>query len=94
MGLLDGERIVVTGGASGIGAAAARRMVDEGAQVAIFDRGARLVCMFFAFRQHLAGWMPGGTRFGPESITGGLPTPGAMEKFGRALRDAAKGSAS
>lgn len=38
MGLLEGERIVVTGGASGIGAAAARRMVDEGAKVAILDR--------------------------------------------------------
>lgn len=46
MGLLDGERIIVTGGASGIGAAAARRMVSEGARVAVLDRdadGARVV---------------------------------------------------
>jgi NAD(P)-dependent dehydrogenase (short-subunit alcohol dehydrogenase family) len=40
MGLLDGERIIVTGGASGIGAAAARRMTTEGARVAVLDRDA------------------------------------------------------
>jgi meso-butanediol dehydrogenase/(S,S)-butanediol dehydrogenase/diacetyl reductase len=37
MGLLDGQRAVVTGGASGIGAATCRRMTDEGARVAIVD---------------------------------------------------------
>jgi NAD(P)-dependent dehydrogenase (short-subunit alcohol dehydrogenase family) len=40
MGLLEGERIIVTGGASGIGAAAARRMTAEGARVAVLDRDA------------------------------------------------------
>jgi NAD(P)-dependent dehydrogenase (short-subunit alcohol dehydrogenase family) len=40
MGLLDGERIIVTGGASGIGAAAVRRMADEGARVVVLDRDA------------------------------------------------------
>jgi len=38
MGLLEGQRAVVTGGASGIGRATARRMADEGASVAIIDR--------------------------------------------------------
>jgi NAD(P)-dependent dehydrogenase (short-subunit alcohol dehydrogenase family) len=38
--LLDGQRIVVTGAASGIGAASARYMVAEGAQVALLDRDA------------------------------------------------------
>lgn len=38
MGLLDGECIIVTGAASGIGAATARRMTDEGARVAVLDR--------------------------------------------------------
>ncbi len=37
MGLLDGQRAVVTGGASGIGRATARRMAEEGAVVAVVD---------------------------------------------------------
>jgi NAD(P)-dependent dehydrogenase (short-subunit alcohol dehydrogenase family) len=37
MGLLEGQRAVVTGGGSGIGRATARRMVDEGASVAVVD---------------------------------------------------------
>ncbi|HEY8153003.1 MAG TPA: SDR family NAD(P)-dependent oxidoreductase [Myxococcota bacterium] len=37
MGLLDGRRAVVTGGASGIGLATSRRLVEEGARVAILD---------------------------------------------------------
>ncbi|MFQ5514293.1 MAG: SDR family NAD(P)-dependent oxidoreductase [Myxococcota bacterium] len=46
MGLLDGRRAVVTGGASGIGCAACRRFSDEGALVAVLDvagAGARAV---------------------------------------------------
>jgi NAD(P)-dependent dehydrogenase (short-subunit alcohol dehydrogenase family) len=38
MGLLEGELVVITGGASGIGAATAHRMHDEGARIAIVDR--------------------------------------------------------
>lgn len=37
MGLLQGQRAVVTGGASGIGRATARRMAEEGATVAVID---------------------------------------------------------
>ncbi len=37
MGLLEGRRAVVTGGASGIGRATARRMAAEGATVAVID---------------------------------------------------------
>jgi meso-butanediol dehydrogenase/(S,S)-butanediol dehydrogenase/diacetyl reductase len=37
VGLLDGQRAVVTGGASGIGRASARRMAEEGAAVAVVD---------------------------------------------------------
>lgn len=37
MNRLQGRRAVVTGGAQGIGAAIARRLADEGAQVAILD---------------------------------------------------------
>jgi NAD(P)-dependent dehydrogenase (short-subunit alcohol dehydrogenase family) len=38
MGLLDGHRAIVTGGASGIGAATVRRMAAEGARVTVLDR--------------------------------------------------------
>lgn len=37
MGLLDGQRAIVTGGGSGIGRATARRMAAEGAAVAVID---------------------------------------------------------
>lgn len=37
MGLLEGHKAVVTGGASGIGRATARRMAQEGAAVAVVD---------------------------------------------------------
>ena len=37
MGLLDGQSAVITGGASGIGAATAQRMHEEGADVTIID---------------------------------------------------------
>jgi NAD(P)-dependent dehydrogenase (short-subunit alcohol dehydrogenase family) len=37
MGLLDGQRAIVTGGASGIGAATCRRMAAEGAAVGVLD---------------------------------------------------------
>ena len=37
MGLLDGQRAIVTGGGSGIGQAACRRFTQEGAAVAVVD---------------------------------------------------------
>ena len=37
MGLLDGQRAIVTGGGSGIGRGTCRRMVEEGARVAVVD---------------------------------------------------------
>lgn len=46
MGLLKGQKAIVTGGASGIGEATCRRMAEEGARVAVLDvnaQGARAV---------------------------------------------------
>jgi NAD(P)-dependent dehydrogenase (short-subunit alcohol dehydrogenase family) len=40
MGMLDGKVLMITGAASGIGAAAARLFVAEGARVVLFDRDA------------------------------------------------------
>ncbi len=37
MGLFDGQVALVTGGASGIGASTARRLIEEGAQVVVAD---------------------------------------------------------
>jgi hypothetical protein len=65
-------------------------VADRYGQVAVFDRDERLVCMFFVFRQLVAGWMPDGTRFGPAWLTGGPESAGAREKFGRALAGASE----
>jgi hypothetical protein len=63
-------------------------VIDGYGQLAVFDPLGSLVCMFFVFRDQAGAWMPDGTRYGPPSITGGPPTPGALAKLGRALRDA------
>ena len=41
MGLLEGQRAIVTGGGSGIGRATCRRMAEEGARVAVLDLDGR-----------------------------------------------------
>jgi hypothetical protein len=63
-------------------------VADRFGQVVVLDRGLEIVAMFFAFRNRLAGWLPDGTCFGPSTITGRPETPGALEKFGQALRRA------
>jgi hypothetical protein len=63
---------------------------DRFGQVAIFDKAGKLVCMFFAFAAQVAVWMPDGTCYGPAPFTGSPPTPGALEKIGRALRQASE----
>lgn len=62
--------------------------VDAYGQIAVFDRDGELVCMFFFFRGQAAAWMPDDTCHGPPSLINRPPTPGALEKIGRALHDA------
>jgi hypothetical protein len=59
--------------------------VDRFSQVALFEHDGTLVCMFFAFRQQIAAWMPDGTCCGPADLLGRPATPGAAEAIGRAL---------
>jgi hypothetical protein len=69
-------------------AAAVRNLiaaVDRFSQVALFEPDGTLVCMFFAFRQQIAAWMPDGTCCGPAALLGRPATPGAEETIGRAL---------
>jgi hypothetical protein len=66
--------------------------LDRFGQISILDRNYNLVCMMFARRQQMGFWMPDGTRAGSAALTGGPPTPGAMEKIGRALLRAQGGT--
>jgi hypothetical protein len=63
-------------------------IVDIFGQIAVLDSSGILVCMFYFFRDQVAIWMPDGTRYGLPSVCQGPETPNALEKIGRALRDA------
>ena len=65
-------------------------VVDRLGEVAVFEPTGELVCMFFAFRQQIAVWMPDGTCDGPMSLLGRAATPNAREKIGAALRAASE----
>jgi len=52
---LNSKRVVITGGASGIGAAAAARFLQEGARVCIIDRDARANAKIAALLPDLSG---------------------------------------
>lgn len=61
---------------------------DRYGHVAIFDGAENLICMFFAFRKRLAGWMPDGTYLGPADLTGCPVTADAPWRMARALQAA------
>ena len=65
-------------------------VVDRFGQIAILDNQAKLICMFFAFRGAVSGWMPDGTCFGPASQSGREPTSEELSRFGAALLEATK----
>lgn len=52
---LKGKRVLITGGASGIGAATAARFLEEGSSVVVLDRDARGRAQIEAQLPHLAG---------------------------------------
>ncbi|WP_406696248.1 hypothetical protein V5E97_35200 [Singulisphaera sp. Ch08] len=65
-------------------------LVDFIGQVSVFDRSNQLVCMFYVFRDQLAGWMPDGTRMGAANLTGGAATEDGQARFWAALRAASE----
>jgi hypothetical protein len=65
-------------------------VVDRFGQVAVFDRTQLLLCMFFVFRDSLAGWMPDGTCFGPKEIIGTIELKTARHRFGQVLKAASE----
>jgi hypothetical protein len=66
-------------------------VADRFGQVVVLDANEKVVCLFFAFRNRLAGWLPDGTCLGPANFTGRPETAGATDRFSRALRQAAAG---
>ncbi len=62
-----------------------RFVLDQYGQVAVFDHDGRLQCMFMAFRDRLAAWLPDGGRCGSPALGLGPETPGARAALARAL---------
>jgi len=65
-------------------------VADRFGQVALFELDGQFICMFFAFRERIAVWMPDGTRHGPAALTGGPATHDALARIGKALCDASR----
>jgi len=62
MATLDGEVVLITGGASGLGRAVVERFLEEGARLAVLDRSAdRLGELESAHREAVVG-VPGDVR--------------------------------
>lgn len=60
-------------------------LVDFIGQVSVLEKSGKLVCMFYVFRDQLAGWMPDGTRIGAAHLTGSTSTADGETRFGTAL---------
>jgi hypothetical protein len=69
-----------------------RFMLDRFGQVAVFDRhNQSLVCVFMAFRDRLAAWLPDGSRCGSAALGLGPETPGARTRLGELLSASRRG---
>ncbi|HEX8204397.1 MAG TPA: hypothetical protein VF590_28215, partial [Isosphaeraceae bacterium] len=64
--------------------------VDGLGQVALFDAAEALVAIVCVVGDQVAVWMPDGTRLGSVALLGGPSTPGAAERIGGALLEAAR----
>src|SRR5260370_39887557 len=62
--------------------------LDHFGQLAVFGAGGMLVCMFLAFRDRLAAWLPDGSRCGSEALGLGPETPGARVTLAQVLQGA------
>src|SRR4030042_5767804 len=54
---LNGKRVLITGGAGGIGSATAKRFVEEGAHVYVFDRDEAACQRLMKDLPNLAGYI-------------------------------------
>lgn len=78
----DPQRVLVTGERDGLGFA-----LDRYGQISVFsDMGNTLLCMFMAFRDRLAAWLPDGSRCGSEALGLGPETPGARATLAQVLQ--------
>jgi hypothetical protein len=67
--------------------------LDRFGQIAVFDKRLNLLCMFMAFRDRLAAWLPDGSRCGAEAL-GGPETSGTRAKLAQVLKNAGKSKTS
>jgi WD40 repeat protein len=80
----DPQRFPVATERDGLGFA-----IDRYGQIAVFsEMGNTLLCMFMAFRDRLAAWLPDGSRCGSEALGLGPETPGARATLAQVLQGA------
>jgi hypothetical protein len=79
----DPQRFLVVGHREALSFA-----LDRFGQLAVFGLSGTLLCMFMAFRDRLAAWLPDGSRCGSESLSLGPETSGARATLAQVLRGA------
>lgn len=77
----DPQRFVAVAAPGRLGIA-----LDRFGQVVVFRGDFETVCMFMAFRDRLAAWLPDGSRCGSAALGLGPETPGARARLGKLLK--------